>query len=55
MIGNLVIASVSGAIVPLIMKAFGKDPATSATVFITTCTDVGGFFIFLSLAQLMLV
>lgn len=55
MIGNLVIASVAGAIVPLIMKALGKDPATSATVFITTCTDVGGFFIFLSLAQLMLV
>lgn len=54
MIGNLVIAAVAGAIIPLIMKALGKDPATSATIFITTCTDVGGFFIFLSLAQLML-
>lgn len=54
MIGNLVIASVAGAIIPLIMKRLGKDPATSATIFITTCTDVGGFFIFLSLAQLML-
>ena len=55
MIGNLIIASVAGAIIPLIMKALGKDPATSATIFITTCTDVGGFFIFLGLAQLMLV
>lgn len=54
MIGNLVIASVAGAVIPLIMKSLGKDPATSATIFITTCTDVGGFFIFLSLAQLML-
>ncbi len=54
MIGNLIIASVAGAIIPLIMKSLGKDPATSATIFITTCTDVGGFFIFLSLAQLML-
>lgn len=54
MIGNLIIASVAGAIIPLIMKRLGKDPATSATIFITTCTDVGGFFIFLSLAQAML-
>lgn len=54
MIGNLIIASVAGAIIPLIMKSLGKDPATSATIFITTCTDVGGFFIFLGLAQLML-
>lgn len=54
MIGNLVIAAVAGAIIPLIMKSLGKDPATSATIFITTCTDVGGFFIFLSLAQAFL-
>lgn len=54
MIGNLIIASIAGAIIPLIMKSLGKDPATSATIFITTCTDVGGFFIFLGLAQLML-
>lgn len=54
MIVNLVIAGLFGALIPLIMKAFGKDPATSATIFITTCTDVGGFFVFLSLAQLIL-
>jgi magnesium transporter len=36
------------------MKKLGKDPATSATIFITTCTDVGGFFVFLSLAQALL-
>jgi magnesium transporter len=55
MIANLFIAGFFGAIIPLIMKRLGKDPATSATIFITTCTDVGGFFIFLGLAQIMLV
>lgn len=55
MIANLLIAGLFGAIIPLIMKALGKDPATSATIFITTCTDVGGFFVFLSLAKLILV
>lgn len=55
MICNLFIAALAGAIIPLIMKSLGKDPATSATIFITTCTDVGGFFVFLGLAQLILV
>jgi magnesium transporter len=54
MIANLVIAGMFGALIPLIMKALGKDPATSATIFITTCTDVGGFFVFLSLAKALL-
>jgi magnesium transporter len=55
MIINLLIAAVAGAVIPLIMKSLGKDPATSATIFITTCTDVGGFFVFLGLAQLILI
>lgn len=55
MIVNLVIAGFFGAVIPLIMKALGKDPASSATIFITTCTDVGGFFVFLSLAKLILI
>lgn len=54
MISNLFIAAFFGALIPLIMKKLGKDPATSATIFITTCTDVGGFFVFLSLAQALL-
>ena len=54
MICNLFIAAFAGALIPLIMKKLGKDPATSATIFITTCTDVGGFFVFLSLAQALL-
>lgn len=54
MVANLIIAGFFGAIIPLIMKALGKDPASSATIFITTCTDVGGFFVFLSLAKALL-
>ncbi len=54
MIINLFIAALAGAVIPLVMKSLGKDPATSATIFITTCTDVGGFFVFLGLAQLVL-
>jgi magnesium transporter len=51
---NLVIAGFFGGIMPLIMKALGKDPATSATIFITTATDVLGFFVFLGLASILL-
>lgn len=54
MVINLVIAAIFGTIVPLVMKKLGKDPASSATVFITTATDVFGFFVFLGLATLIL-
>ncbi len=54
MIANLFIAGLFGAIVPLLMKYLGKDPASSASVFITTATDVCGFFVFLGLASVML-
>ncbi len=53
MVINLVIAGIFGTIVPLIMKKLGKDPASSATIFITTATDVCGFFSFLGLASLV--
>lgn len=51
---NLMIAGFFGATVPLIMKKLKKDPATSATIFITTATDVFGFLAFLGLATLLL-
>ena len=54
MVINLIIAGFFGAIIPLIMKRLGKDPASSATIFITTATDVFGFFVFLGLATIML-
>lgn len=51
---NLIVAGFFGAFIPLLMKRLGKDPATSATIFITTATDVFGFLVFLSLATLFL-
>jgi len=54
MVINLAIAGFFGAIIPLVMKKIGKDPASSATIFITTATDVCGFFVFLGLASILL-
>jgi magnesium transporter len=54
MIINLMIAGLFGALIPLIMEKLGKDPATSATIFITTATDIFGFFAFLGLASILL-
>ncbi len=53
MVVNLIIAGLFGTIIPLMMKKLGKDPASSATVFITAATDVCGFFVFLGLATLV--
>ncbi|QLK24838.1 magnesium transporter [Natrinema zhouii] len=54
MVLNLVIAGFFGTAIPLVLDRIGKDPATSATIFITTATDVLGFFIFLGLARAVL-
>lgn len=54
MVLNLVIAGFFGTTIPLVLDRVGKDPATSATIFITTATAVLGFFIFLGLAQAVL-
>lgn len=54
MIVSLCVAGLAGSTIPLIMKKLGKDPATSATIFITTVTDVCGFFTFLGLASILL-
>lgn len=54
MVINLVVAAIFGTLVPLIMSKLKKDPAASATIFITTATDVLGFLAFLGLATLIL-
>lgn len=50
---NLVVSATFGTLVPFTLKKFGKDPATSATIFITTATDVFGFVAFLGFASLV--
>jgi magnesium transporter len=54
MVSNLMTSAFFGTLVPVMMKRLGKDPASSATVFITTATDVLGFFVFLGLATILL-
>jgi magnesium transporter len=43
----------SGAVIPVTLKAFGQDPAQSSSIVLTTVTDVFGFLSFLGLAQLL--
>lgn len=54
MVINLIVAAIFGTLVPLIMSKLKKDPASSATIFITTATDVLGFLAFLGLATVIL-
>jgi magnesium transporter len=52
MILSMVIAGLSGAIIPIALKAMKQDPAQSSSIVLTTVTDVFGFFSFLGLATL---
>jgi magnesium transporter len=54
MIGNLVLASIAGALIPIILERLGADPAVASSIFVTTFTDVGGFFLLLGLASALL-
>lgn len=54
MVGNLMVAGLFGFIIPLILKALKIDPALASTIFITTATDIFGFFFFLSMGTLFL-
>jgi magnesium transporter len=53
MVISMVIAGLSGAIIPLALKAMKQDPAQSSSIVLTTITDVVGFFSFLGLATLL--
>jgi magnesium transporter len=54
MVLNLILAAISGVLIPLTLYKFGRDPAAGSSVMITAVTDSGGFFIFLGLATLFL-
>jgi len=51
---NLFMASLAGAVVPLVLERIGRDPAVSSSIFVTFVTDFTGFFAFLGLASLIL-
>ena len=50
MVFNMVVAGLSGILVPLGLDQMKIDPAVASSVFVTTVTDVVGFFVFLGLA-----
>ena len=55
MVVNLLAAALAGIFIPLGLNRMGFDPAVASTVFVTTVTDVVGFFSFLGLASIWLV
>ena len=54
MIINLLIAGLTGAAIPIGLQKIGIDPAIASAVFLTTITDIIGFFAFLGLAAITL-
>lgn len=54
MIFNMIIACSMGFLIPLMLDKIKIDPATASSIFLTTFTDVFGFFIFLGLATVFL-
>ncbi len=51
MVINMLAAALAGILIPLLLDRFGVDPAIASSVFVTTVTDVVGFFAFLGLAS----
>ncbi len=54
MVINLVMAGLAGTVIPVVMDKMGIDPALASGTFVTTVTDVVGFFAFLGLAGVVL-
>lgn len=54
MVINLIVAGLAGTVIPIAMDKLGVDPALASGTFVTTVTDVVGFFAFLGLAGLVL-
>ena len=54
MIVNMLVAALAGILIPIGLEKIGADPALASAVFVTTVTDVVGFFAFLGLAAIVL-
>ncbi len=53
MVISMTLAGVAGALVPIVLKRFGIDPASSSSIVLTTITDIAGFMSFLGIATLL--
>ena len=54
MVLNMIMATIAGFVVPVILEKLKIDPALASGVFVTTVTDVLGFFFFLGLASMFI-
>ncbi|HWQ38843.1 MAG TPA: magnesium transporter [Burkholderiales bacterium] len=54
MIASCVVSGVSGAVIPLMLKRLGFDPASASSIFLTTATDIASMGCFLGLATLLI-
>lgn len=53
MVISMTLAGASGAMVPMVLKRLGQDPAASSSIILTTITDIAGFTSFLGIATLL--
>ena len=53
MLASMILASIAGAAIPVVLSKLGYDPATAASIILTTVTDIVGFLSFLGLATLL--
>ena len=54
MVVNMVVAGFAGTVIPVLLERWGIDPALASGAFVTTVTDIVGFFAFLGLAAMIL-
>ncbi|WP_416899364.1 MAG: magnesium transporter [Minwuia sp.] len=54
MVVNMIVAGLAGILIPIGLDRAGVDPAVSSAVFLTTVTDIVGFFVFLGLGAWLL-
>ncbi len=52
--GNIIVAGFAGAFIPVLLDRMGIDPAVASSVFVTTLTDLFGFFLLLGLGSWLL-
>ncbi|MCX6092914.1 MAG: magnesium transporter, partial [Candidatus Bipolaricaulota bacterium] len=54
MLLNVVVAGMVGVLIPMLLRATGKDPAVASSIFLTAITDALGFALLFILAGLLL-
>lgn len=52
--GNVIVAGIAGASIPLVLDKLGQDPAVASSVFVTAFTDMFGYFLLLGLATVFI-